>query len=139
MKSTLFTPLTNYCLIGPAKKKKKWATEGNANEFDLAVDQKVIIGSAIARVRRQQIKVVDTIKEHITCMETFKEHGDNCVHVIIENYLKPKADLRSLIIPEKERTQVFCKPGVWELEALLTLTHSILVIVSSLTTSILIS
>ena len=100
----------------PVKKKIRWTTDGNANQFDLAVDRNIICGSAIANVRRQQLKVIEAFKDHITCMETFKEEGDDRVHFMITNYLKLKADFKSLTIPEEDRAKMVCKPGLWEAE-----------------------
>ena len=52
------------------------------------------------------MKVIKAIQEHHHSMKYFDECLDEYVQVMIDECLKPKTDLRSLIIPKEERKQV---------------------------------
>lgn len=62
----------------PAKKKLQM-TPGKANSFDALVDSKLITQSAIAQVRRQQLKVIKAIQEHHYQMNSFEDYVDDRV------------------------------------------------------------
>ena len=97
----------------PAKKKLKM-TPGKPNTFDALVDSKLIVQSAIARVRRQQLKVIKAIQEHHNAMNSFEDFVDDRVQVMIDEYLKPKADLKSLELPMEEMKLLLRKPEAFQ-------------------------
>lgn len=68
--------------------KKPCLVQLKPNDFHPLFNRKLVTGSAIARVRRQQLKVIKTFQEHHYSMQSFDDYVDNCIQIMFDEYLK---------------------------------------------------
>lgn len=101
----------------PAQRKKRFVERNNA--LDNAIDRAIVIHSHVGIVRKQQLRVIKAIKAHHNSLKTFLDFSDDRVHMMIEEYIKPKSDLTPLILPEEERKQYLKKPEPYQPEGVI--------------------
>ena len=71
--------------------------------------KKVMLTLADIKLRRQQMKVVNTMNEHHNAMESLTNFGDNRIQTLITDYMKPKSELRECKLSNLEATQLLQK------------------------------
>ena len=83
----------------PAKKRAADVFADNGNE---QTHKTVVITLADIKVRRQQMKVVNAMKEHHSAMKSLTHFGDSRIQTLITDYMKPKSQLKERKLSDLE-------------------------------------
>ena len=90
--------------------KKKHVVQSFADDGDTETHKKVILSLADVKLRRQQMKVVNAMKEHHNSMKSLTNLSGKRVQTLITDYMKPKSEMRYRTIDDLEAAQLLVKP-----------------------------
>ena len=100
--------------ISPPTKKR--AADVFADQGNEQTHKTVVITLADIKLRRQQMKVVNAMKEHHNAMSSLTHFGDSRIQTLVTDYMKPKSALRDRKLTDLEAAQLLVKPDPFQAE-----------------------
>ena len=79
----------------------------------------VVLHSRAADIWRQQIKILDVIKDHHRAMLSLRKDGNKCMKVLIGNYIKLRSKLKFHSLSLSKRDVLLRRPGLFQLDHIL--------------------